>query len=196
MSRPNRKRTIEGESNLAERVAQEREAAGLSYEKLAEKMTEAGCAIQGSALYKIEKGNPRRRVTVDELLAFSEVFDIPVDDLLTPVPLLKQRWAEKWLKEADTAERELALVCDRLANLWLDYYRAGLADALDDVDEDEAAVTYLSNLASSLPTRPHSKLGGLVDTFATAIRDLAEGVVKVELGLPVEGDEGATDGKH
>lgn len=57
MSRPNRKRTIEGESNLAERVAQEREAAGLSYEK-------------------IEKGNPRRRVTVDELLAFSEVFDV------------------------------------------------------------------------------------------------------------------------
>jgi len=40
-----------------------------------------GCPIRASALYKMEKGEPRRRITVDELLAFAEVFDVPLTSL-------------------------------------------------------------------------------------------------------------------
>lgn len=45
-------------------------------------MTNAGCAIQASGLYKIEKAG--RRITVDELVAFSQVFGVPVEQLLLP----------------------------------------------------------------------------------------------------------------
>jgi hypothetical protein len=54
-------------------------------------MTKAGCAINGSALYKIEKGVPRRRITVDEHVAFASVFEVPMEDLLTPPQLLEDR---------------------------------------------------------------------------------------------------------
>ncbi|KQY58890.1 hypothetical protein ASD11_04480 [Aeromicrobium sp. Root495] len=45
-------------------------------------MEEAGCPIQASALYKIEKSG--RRITVDELLGFSAAFELRVADLLRP----------------------------------------------------------------------------------------------------------------
>lgn len=85
MARPNAPRSIGAEDNLADRIARERQLRGWSYETLAERMTNAGCSIQGSAIYKIEKGNPRRRITVDELLAFAKVFEVTLDNLLTPI---------------------------------------------------------------------------------------------------------------
>lgn len=85
MPRPNQVRSIMGESNLAERVAYERRRRDWSLERLATKMTHAGCPIQGSAIYKIESGRPPRRITVDELLGFAKVFEVPVDELLLPV---------------------------------------------------------------------------------------------------------------
>jgi transcriptional regulator with XRE-family HTH domain len=63
----------------------EREQRGMTYEGLAARMTAAGCSIQPSALYKIEKSNPPRRITVDELVALAAVFDLEIADLLTPV---------------------------------------------------------------------------------------------------------------
>lgn len=44
-------------------------------------MTDAGCPIQGSAIYKIEKADPPRRITVDELVAFATVFETSAVDL-------------------------------------------------------------------------------------------------------------------
>jgi transcriptional regulator with XRE-family HTH domain len=82
--RPNQPRSIAGEHTLARRIAMEREGRGWTYEALATRMTEAGCPIQSSAIYKIEKGDPPRRITVDELLAFSSAFALPVVDLLRP----------------------------------------------------------------------------------------------------------------
>lgn len=93
MPRPNPGRSIASEADLAKRIAFERESRGLSYEGLASLMTAAGCAIQGSAIYKIEKGNPPRRVTVDELIALKEVFEVTTDDLLVPVELLRKERA-------------------------------------------------------------------------------------------------------
>jgi hypothetical protein len=62
MPRPNAPREIRerGEANLARRLEYERTSRGLSYEALARAMADAGCPIQGSALYRIEKGDPPR----------------------------------------------------------------------------------------------------------------------------------------
>ena len=46
-------------------------------------MTDAGCPITGSAIFKIEKSQPRRRIVVDELVAFARVFGIPMEQLTT-----------------------------------------------------------------------------------------------------------------
>jgi len=83
--RPNPLRTLaSGEENLASRIARERQRRGWSYEGTAARMTQAGCPIQGSAIYKIEKGSPRRRVSVDELVAFAEIFEITLPGMLEP----------------------------------------------------------------------------------------------------------------
>jgi hypothetical protein len=45
-------------------------------------MADAACPIEASSLQKIEKAEPRRRINVNELIAFSAVFGVPVSDLL------------------------------------------------------------------------------------------------------------------
>ncbi len=83
MPRPNRPRSITAEANLAQRLAVERDRRGWTYEGLAERMEREGCSIQGSALFKVEKGRPPRRVTVDELAALSIVFQMPLQQLIS-----------------------------------------------------------------------------------------------------------------
>ena len=73
---------MDAEDRLAERIALERKTRGWSYETLAAAMSEAGCSINGSAIYRIEKGNPRRRVTVNELAALAQLWAIPVERLI------------------------------------------------------------------------------------------------------------------
>ena len=87
MPRPNAPRTMTYESNLARRIEHERERRDWTYERLAQRMTEAGCAIHSSAIFKIVKGQPPRKITVDEFMAFAEVFDLEPDDLLLPPEL-------------------------------------------------------------------------------------------------------------
>jgi len=95
MSRPNKRRDVLAEENLARRVAVERDANGWTNDGLAERMTRAGCAMAGSAVFKIEKGEPRRRIVVDELVAFSRVFALPIDELLLPIEVYLSREAKQ-----------------------------------------------------------------------------------------------------
>lgn len=122
MARPNRRRSIEGESNLALRVQRERAYRGMSYEALAKAMTDAGCSIQGSAIYKIEKGDPPRRVTVDELIALATAFDVGVENLLTPVEVLRTKRGQELLKEIDEGDRALSEAAGRLINSYVEYF--------------------------------------------------------------------------
>jgi len=92
MSRPNKARTVLAETYLAQRLAQERERLRMSYDGLAERMTAAGCAIHPSALFKVEKGKPARRVTVNELVTLSEVLGIPMNELVSDPT---KRWSAK-----------------------------------------------------------------------------------------------------
>lgn len=84
MPRPNRPRAVYAEDHLAQRITAERTERGWTIDGLAQRMTDTGCSMTGSAIFKIEKGEPRRRIVVDELVAFSQVFGIPVDELLMP----------------------------------------------------------------------------------------------------------------
>ena len=84
MPRPNEQRAIHSEAGLARRIAFEREARGWTLDGLAKRMTDVGCPIHSSAIYKIESNDPPRRITVDELVGFSRVLGIPVEELLLP----------------------------------------------------------------------------------------------------------------
>lgn len=91
MPRPNKPRSVQAEAYLARRVMLEREDRGWTYDGLAERMTQSGCPVDPSAIYKIEKGKPPRRIVVDELVSFAQVFGVPVEDLLLPPELAAQK---------------------------------------------------------------------------------------------------------
>jgi transcriptional regulator with XRE-family HTH domain len=119
--RPNPPREVFAERHLAARVGKEREQRGWSYEGLAERMALAGCPIQASGIYKIEKADPPRRITVDELVAFSKVFELPVAALLADPELGAPAEAVRLfdlyvsqLRHQQRAHREIAETLDEL----------------------------------------------------------------------------------
>ncbi len=115
MPRPNRPRSIASESALAERITYEREKHGWSYAGLAQRMTEVGCPIDQSAIYKIEKGQPaRRRISVDELVALARVFELGLDDLLVPPDLAVEQETLALLEDYRAADAARRAAWDRL----------------------------------------------------------------------------------
>lgn len=72
------------EGNVAARVALEREVRGWSTTELAERVTKAGVKMNQTAVWRIENGEPRRRINLDEALAFSRVFELPLEELMSP----------------------------------------------------------------------------------------------------------------
>jgi len=101
---------MHSEENLARRVAYERERRGWSYEGTAARMTVVGCAVQGSAIYKIEKGSPRRRISVDELVAFANIFELELPDLLIPPELLADEQAILVARIMEQGREQIALM--------------------------------------------------------------------------------------
>ena len=98
-------RSLANERNVARRIQFEREQRGWTYEGTAKRMGDAGCPIQPTAVYKIEKADPPRRITVDELVAFAKVFDTSVENLLAPAELAnKPQWQALAKKALDVFE--------------------------------------------------------------------------------------------
>lgn len=58
---------------------------GMSQAGLAQRMTEAGCTVRTSGVWKIEHGY-RNGLTVDEAVAFARVLRMPIERLLGPGP--------------------------------------------------------------------------------------------------------------
>lgn len=143
MPRQNATRSIFAERSVAQRILYERKERGMSVEGLAERMKQVGCPIQVSALYRIENANPPRRITVDELVAFSEVFGIPVPELLLPLETVHRRAVVELALQLDTIVRDLrakATVAyewsERLANLAYSPSRAAVAGLLGDLTKN------------------------------------------------------------
>jgi transcriptional regulator with XRE-family HTH domain len=156
MPRPNPPRPLRGEANLARRVAYERQRAGMSMEGLAKRMTELGCPINQSAIWKIENGDPPRRITYDEALAFAEVFGVPLAELsvapevvvdLTALKLVDEYWGFRL--DAGFAFDELRRHVEahpraRAALEWYasehDFARDRFLSTLSDLDATAAAI--------------------------------------------------------
>ncbi len=163
MSRLNPQRSIGGEDNLARRIERERSARGWSYEALAKQMTDAGCNIQASAIYKIEKADPPRRITVDELIALARVFGRSIEDLLRPIGVLDKERAHQLLLELDKADLELGWAADRVVAIHVELFEV----AADDPDLFE----YVEGLRSH-GTLLHSREGGVA--FYQGLMDQAQ----------------------
>ena len=113
MPRPNKSRGVFAEANLAQRVAHERVARTWSPEGLAVRMAGVGCPINVSAIYRIEQADPPRRITVDELVGFSRVFAIPVEELLLPAAVALERVLVDRLVGWEVAETALQAATTR-----------------------------------------------------------------------------------
>jgi hypothetical protein len=104
----------------------ERKARALSYDGLAEKMIEVGCPIRKNAIFRIEKGNgpgkPPRHVTVDELVGFARVFDLSLDDLLTPIELIEQARAKTLIETLDALGHRLVETVESGYSAYLEYF--------------------------------------------------------------------------
>ncbi|WP_275778960.1 hypothetical protein [Paenarthrobacter sp. Y-19] len=94
------------EKVLAEKIETLRLEHGWSYGDLSELMERAGCPIERSSIQKIIKGNPPRKITVNELVAFASVFKISVERLLQPD-----------LSPADRIREEHEIVLERVKDL-------------------------------------------------------------------------------
>lgn len=70
------------EEFVARRMEAERRSHKWSYETLAKRMAQVGCAIQASAIQRIEKGEPPRKISVDEAVAMAKVFKLSLDEFL------------------------------------------------------------------------------------------------------------------
>jgi len=65
------------------RIRYERERRGWSTAELARRVTEAGYRINQSSVWAIESGEPRRKISLGEAVAFANVFDLDLDELMT-----------------------------------------------------------------------------------------------------------------
>lgn len=168
-----RRQRLEGEENVARRIKMEREARGWSTATLAERLTDAGYPLNQSAVWRIESGEPRRRVNLDEAIGFAKVFDVSLDNLVGPpeiaanaqVKQLMAEFAASWeksvaaRKETDQAREALDAYGRAHPNL------AELIRAMvNRVVADTAGDDFL------LPDSPSGSLGpeGLADPSAEA----------------------------
>lgn len=161
MARPNPRRSIGTEQALSRRLQWERERRGWSYDGLASRMTNVGCPIQPSALYKIEKGDPPRRITVDELVALAQVMEHSVPDLLQPVEMVlheditrtEQAEKEAWKRLQEAADAALEARSARAA-----LYRKALSG--QDERLGEAVNAFWAEKSRSLHPAGKSNRGG------------------------------------
>ena len=128
MARPNPPRSIGSEDNLAERVQFEREARAWSPARLAQELTLAGCPIQTSAIYKIESAEQRRKISVDELVAFAKVFETTPEKLLVPLELVRQEQAAIIIREAEDGWQKLGRGIQKMTRAYIDLFRLAGTD--------------------------------------------------------------------
>lgn len=110
MPKPKQPRQVQHERHLADRIREEREARGWTLDRLAQRMTDAGCPMDRSAIYRIESGDPPRRITVDEAVTFANVFEVDLRVLLMPAGVAKNKEAAKlWRRYGELSRRKDAL---------------------------------------------------------------------------------------
>jgi transcriptional regulator with XRE-family HTH domain len=92
---------------VAERIQRERAARGWSYEAVANAMADVGCPLPASAVFKIEKGDPPRKISLDEFLAFAQVFGMAPDHLMAPPEAADEEETARLLEEVTEASERV-----------------------------------------------------------------------------------------
>lgn len=166
-------RSSTAEANLARRIARVRQERGQSYETLAELMTSAGCAIAGSSIYKIEKGTPPRRVSVDELVALSEIWGLTIEDLLQPVDLLDQKRAQEIALELPKHLRAFQEALAEGVRAYEEYGRIAAGS--------EELLEYMNNFAGALWAQDDHKHSALmaIDPSDPDLQELQQRATKL-----------------
>lgn len=119
--------SLRTEEFLAQRIEELRTKEGWSFADLSQRMADAGCPIERSSLQKIERGKPRRKITVNELVAFSVVFHMAIPDLLVSPSYRGDRMffqdvkdgPRKWRERLD-AERAVDEIVSRVVEACMD----------------------------------------------------------------------------
>jgi transcriptional regulator with XRE-family HTH domain len=114
MPRIDPERTLANERNLAKRVEYERDERGWSYAGLARRMSDQGLPMQKSTIFKIEQGNPPRRISLDEAIGFARIFNLKLDEMLMPMPQVLNRRAAELTRKYN---RSLAALSDAVTEL-------------------------------------------------------------------------------
>ena len=107
------KRTIGGIDTVRERVRREMAAKEWTVPELSRQMESNGCPIQPKSLYRVFDDEQPRTITADEMIAFSRVFDVSLDDLITPIALLDNDRAQELVKEFQDIANDLDSLIDR-----------------------------------------------------------------------------------
>ena len=115
MPKPVEGRTMAQEAWVAQRVKSERLGRRWSLEEVARRMADVGCPIPISAIHKIEKSDPPRRISLNEFLALASVFDIPPDDLMKPPDAVSEAAAKELVDEWEAARDAAA---DQIRHLY------------------------------------------------------------------------------
>lgn len=180
MSRPIRPGTIGSEATLAERIAVLRKDKKMTYEALATAMTEAGRPMTRDAIHRIENGKPRRKVSVDELVALTKVFGLSFEDLLMPMELVNQKRAADLLRRS-------AVVNSQLNELAVESFALSVEVATLALDQPELAdyiykhAAHAAGVAPGLPAGTDIAVVKAIVRFTEAISTAAEQRARGEL---------------
>jgi hypothetical protein len=74
-------------------------------------MTQAGCPLQASAVYKTEKTG--RRIVVQELIGYSKVFGIAIEDLLLAPEVAARKALRAKVRELERARQAAELAAQK-----------------------------------------------------------------------------------
>lgn len=149
--------TMQAEEALALRIAFERERRGWSPAGLASRLSKIGCPMTQSGIWKIENGEPRRRITFDEAVAFAKVFEVPLDELATsPEHVAAEEAASIWRGITWTLE-SIEEMAERLHE-----QKARLSELLRDGDADDLITKALWRAGFS-PPMPWDEGGADID---------------------------------
>ena len=88
------------ENVVARRIGWELTQRDWTYAELATRMAKVNCPLDQSAIHKIIKKG--RRITVNELVAFSEVLDLSITELLVPLEDALSRRQNELLEELNS----------------------------------------------------------------------------------------------
>lgn len=95
------------ERNLRRRIEWELADRHWSYQDLVDRLARVGLRTQKSAINKMLKGEPPKRMTANELFALAEVFEMEVTDLAQPLEPFLSAKANKRLNELNRVGADL-----------------------------------------------------------------------------------------